>query len=182
MCFLKVDASQVRWLKDILKIFETISGLKINLSKTSTAGIEVRGNVLLQIGQIPRCKVVDWPLKYLDLPLGGAHRSLSFWDPVIERIQNKLDSWKKGYISLGGRITLIKTVLSNFSIYYMSLFKMPEKRTLKVEKLHRDFLWEGGLTKDHLVGWKKVCCPKKEGGLGIGRIKERSLALMGKWL
>lgn len=33
MCFLKADVSQIRWLKDILKIFETISGLKIQLVK-----------------------------------------------------------------------------------------------------------------------------------------------------
>lgn len=122
-------------------------------------------------------------MKYLGLPLGGVPRSLSFWDPVIERIQNKLDSWKRDYISLGGRITLIKAALSNLPVYYMSLFKILAKISLKVEKLQRDFLWKWGLNKkDHLVGWKEVCCTKKEGGLGIDRIKERNMALMGKWL
>lgn len=82
---------------------------------------------------------------------------------------------------MGGRITLIKATLSNLPVYYMSLFKMPAKISQKVEKLKRDFLWERGLNKDHLVGWKEVC-RTKEGGLGIGRIKEKNMALMSKWL
>lgn len=83
----------------------------------------------------------------------------------------------------GSRITLIKDTLSNLPVYYMSLFKMPGKISHQVEKLQRDFLWDGGVDKkDHLVSWKEVCRPKSEGGLGIGRIKERNLAPMGKLL
>lgn len=70
MCFLKADVSQVWMLKDILKIFKTISGLKINISKTSLAGVEVRGDELSQFAQILGCKIDVWPLKYLGLPLG----------------------------------------------------------------------------------------------------------------
>ena len=29
-----------------------------------------------------------------------------FWDPMIERISQRLDEWKKSYFSLGRRITL----------------------------------------------------------------------------
>lgn len=100
---------------------------------------------------------------------------------MLERIQNKLECWKKENISLGGRITLIKAAFSNLLVYIMSLFKMLTKITHQVEKLQRDFLWEGGHEKkDHLVGWKYVCQSKAEGSLGIGRIKERNMALMGK--
>lgn len=71
MCFLKVDVSRVWMLKDILKIFETISDLKITMSKTSLARVEVRGDDLSQLAQILVCKIDIWPLKYLGLPLGG---------------------------------------------------------------------------------------------------------------
>lgn len=108
---------------------------------------------------------------------------LSFWDLVIERIQGKLECWKKSYISMGGRITLIKATLSNLPVYYMSLFKMPLKIISQVKKYQRDFLWKGGFDKkDHLVNWKEVCRPKLMGGLGIGKIKERNMVLMGMWL
>lgn len=60
------------------------------MSKTSLASIEVRRDELSQFAQILGCKTDVWPLKYLGLPLGGFPRSLSFWDLVIERIQ---DNW-----------------------------------------------------------------------------------------
>lgn len=85
--------------------------------------------------------------------------------------------------SMGGKITLIKATLINMLVYYMSLFKMPSKIIQKVEKLQRDFLWEGGMAKkDHLINWHDVCRPKELGGLGLGRIKKKNMALMGKWL
>lgn len=35
---------------------------------------------------------------------------------------------------------------------------------------------------DHLVKWEDVCRPRHMGDLGMGRIKEKNMALMGKWL
>lgn len=57
------------------------------------------------------------------------------------------------------------------------------KVTLVIEKYQRDFLWEGGREKkDHLMRWDDVIRSKENGGLGIGRLRERNQALMGKWL
>lgn len=85
-------------------------------------------------------------------------------------------------MSLGGRITLIKAAMPNILVYHMSLFKMPTKIIRSIEKLQRDFLWEGGSEKnDHLVRWFEVCKPKELGGLGMGCLKERNTALLGKW-
>ena len=59
-------------------------------------------------------------------------------------------------MSRGGRYTLVKTVLSGIPIYYLSLFKIPVKVARSLEKLTRDFLWEGKDEgkKDHLVKWE----------------------------
>lgn len=83
---------------------------------------------------------------------------------MLERIKCKLECWKRRYISLGDRITLIKAVISNLPIYYMSLFKMPVKITQQIDKLQRDFLWEGTLIRKTtwLVGNRYVN-PKKKG-------------------
>lgn len=99
----------------------------------------------------------------------------------MERIHKKLARWKKPYISLGGRLILIKAALSNVPVYYMSLFKIPRKIQLEVEKCQRNFLWLGGLgKKDHLVKWADVCRPKSYGGLGIGSLQAKNLALLTK--
>lgn len=103
MCFCWVEEEQVRRMKDILTIFETIYGLKINVAKTMLKGIEVERDELQQYAQILGCKTDIWPLNYLGLPLGGVPRSLSFWDLVLERVNNKLASWKRLYLFWGAR-------------------------------------------------------------------------------
>ncbi|RVW33890.1 putative ribonuclease H protein [Vitis vinifera] len=117
-------------------------------------------------------------------PLGGNPKACGFWDPVVERISSRLDGWQKAYLSFGGRITLIQSCLSHLPSYFLSLFKMPASVAAKIERLQRDFLWSGvGEGKrDHLVRWDIVCKPKTIGGLGLGNISWRNLALLGKWL
>ncbi|RVW94050.1 putative ribonuclease H protein [Vitis vinifera] len=135
---------------------EQVSGLKINLEKSTISG----------------------------LPLGGNPKTIGFWDPVVERISRRLDGWKKAYLSLGGRITLIQSCLSHIPSYFLSLFKIPASIASKIEKMQRNFLWSGAGEgkKDHLVRWEVVSRLKELGGLGFGKISLRNIALLGKWL
>ncbi|RVW96061.1 hypothetical protein CK203_027744 [Vitis vinifera] len=88
------------------------------------------------------CKVGNLFTTYLGLPLGAPHNSCRVWDVVEERFKRKLATWKKQYLSKGGRLTLIKSTLSNLPIYFMSLFVIPRKVRLRLEKIQREFLWE----------------------------------------
>lgn len=125
ICFIKVEEKQVKILKHISLMFETISGLKVNLSKSSMADIDVDEVVLGNFAEEFRCKVETWPLKYLGLLLGGSPRTLSFLDTVVEGVQKKMPYWKKKILHfIGSIITLIKVAISNISVYYMSLFKI----------------------------------------------------------
>ena len=63
------------------------------------------------------------------------------WDVVEERFKRKLGTWKKQYLSKGGRLTLIKSALSNLPIHFMSLFVIPKKVRLRLERIQREFLW-----------------------------------------
>lgn len=173
---------QVTHLKYILLIFEKILGLKVNFLKSSLAGIGIDDGDVNWYAQILCCKVEHWPLKYLGMTLGGSKKSRVFWDPVAERVNKRLACWKRSYISLGGRIILIKVAMANMPVYYMSLFKMPVKIVKVLEKYQWDFLWESGEKKSHLVNWKVACCPKSHGGLGVGWLKERNMALLVKWI
>jgi len=44
------------------------------------------------------------------------------WDDVIEKLERSLAGWKKMHLSEVGRITLIKSTLSNLPTYFISLF------------------------------------------------------------
>ena len=182
--FSKASLDLLQNLKIILLVFGQVSGLKINLEKSTISGINTRQEMLSSLALVLECRVSEWPLSYLGLPLGGNPKTIGFWDPVVERISRRLDGWKKAYLSLGGRITLIQSCLSHIPSYFLSLFKIPVSIASKIEKMQRDFLWSGAGEgkRDHLIRWEVVSRPREMGGLGFGKTSMRNSALLGKWL
>ena len=165
--FCEDDRDQLIFWKWVVICFEVVSGLKINLQKSEIipiGGVEEVDRAAAVFG----CKVGNLPTNYLGLPLGASHKSCRVWDGVEERFKRKLAMWKKQYLSKGGRLTLIKSTLSNLPIYFMSLFVIPRKVRLRLEKIQREFLW-GDMEerrKIHLVRWEVICKDIRHGGLG----------------
>jgi hypothetical protein len=65
----------------------------------------------------------------------------------------------------GSRIALIKSTLSNLPTYLLSLLPIPVAVAKRIESIQCDFLW-GGMGEEfkfHLVNWRKVCSPIREG-------------------
>jgi hypothetical protein len=106
------------------------------------------------------------------------------WTELEELMARRLAPWKRTYLSKGGRVTLIKSTLSNLPTYMLSLFPILALLAKHIEKSQRNFLW--GVLNDeakmHLAEWDKVCSPMDEGGLGIWNIRRFNQALLGKWL
>lgn len=67
-------------------------------------------------------------------------------------------------------------MLSAMPSYFMSLFKVPTREVKCMEKITRDFLWDGteGEMHRHVVSWDQVCKPKDRGlgGLEEHKFKE----------
>lgn len=97
-------------------------------------------------------------MKYLGLPFGENLLSLEFWSPVIEKVGKRVDGWKKAFLSRGGRLTLIQSVLASIPIYFMSLFKMLGVVVDVLERMMSNFLWENqeGDKSRSLVAWDAV--------------------------
>jgi hypothetical protein len=167
----------------LLLSFEAVSGLKINLDKSVLVPVGHVDN-MDDLAGILGCGVSSLPLKYLGLPLGAPFKAKSSWDEVVGKIERRLASWKQLYLSKGGRVTLIKSTLSNLPTYFLSLFPIPSSVANRIEKLHQDFLWgsTGEEFKFHLVNWSKVCSPISNGSLGIQNLRIFNKALLGKWL
>ena len=60
-------------------------------------------------------------------------------------------------------------MLSSLLIHYMSVLQMSRVVTVKLDQIHRNFLWRGGNLdkKPHLVDWVTVCMSKENEGLVV---------------
>ncbi|XP_058092538.1 uncharacterized protein LOC131238985 [Magnolia sinica] len=136
----------------------TASGLKINAAKSDMLGVHVEPGDLSRMAAAFGCRTGSFLIEYLGLPLCLGKLTKHLWDMVIERIEWKLSTWRR-YMSLGARLTLIKSAFSNMPLYFLSLFKCPKSILDKLEKLRRDFLWHRDCEgrKFHLLEWDEVC-------------------------
>lgn len=137
---IKADLEMIRNLRCILLMLEVILGLKVNLSKTTLSPV---GNVhnIEHMAAVFGCRVASLPISYLGPPLGAKAASKTIWNPVIERMRKKLSTWKGRHLSKGGKMVLLRSVLSNMPIYFMSVFLAPRSIVKQLDQIQRNFLW-----------------------------------------
>jgi hypothetical protein len=119
-------------VKAILRCFELMSGLKINFAKSMIFGVVPDEPFMRVASKFLNCKVGKFPFIYLGLSVGANPRKESTWEPVIEVLQRRLHSWQNRFVSLGGRVILINSVLAAIPLFYLSFFKMPTKVWRKI--------------------------------------------------
>lgn len=170
-------------LKAILRSFELASGLKVNFSKSNVIGFNVEERILEGISQFLACRVGKDSFKFLGIPVGANPRRVATWQPVIDVIKARLNSWKSRQLSIGGRVTLINSVLASLPLYLFSFYKAPRKIIDEITKLQRRFLWGGDEESKKMawVRWNTLCTPKDKGGLGIKNLEAFNIALLTKW-
>ncbi|GKC97240.1 RNA-directed DNA polymerase, eukaryota, reverse transcriptase zinc-binding domain protein [Tanacetum coccineum] len=138
----------------VLHVFFLASGLKINVSKSNIYGLGVSTNDIENLARDTGCGSGNIPFSYLGLPLGVNMNLISNWQPLIDRFRAKLSSWKAYTLSIGGCLTLIKSVLGSLGIYYMSIFKCPESVLKTLEAIRASFFWGGSSEKKNMA-WIK---------------------------
>lgn len=171
-------------IKKTLVLFHLASGLKVNFHKSSISGLNISDLWIECAAKQLLCKKGSLPLTYLGLPIGGLTSRIASWEPIIKKMEKKLTSWRGSLLSIRGRVTLIKSSLTNLPLYYMSLYPIPQAVIKKIISIQRQFLWSGSMKKNamSLVKWETLQLPRKLGGLSLGNILHRNLSLMFKWL
>ena len=129
------------------------------------------------------CSKGSVPFKYLGLLVGAKAKSMSTWEPLVEKLSGRLNTWGHKYISFGGRIVLLNSVLNVIPIFYLSFLKLPVQVWKRLVRIQREFLWGGveGSKKISWVKWESVCRHKSNGGLGIKDIRIMNVSLLVKW-
>lgn len=140
LLFCEASSEELFGERAVLRCFELVSGLRINIGKSNIIGLGIETEELDRLARELGCGIEKIPFTYLGLPVGANPRSKVFWEPILERISKKLNAWSKSYLSIGGRLTLIKLCLVNLPTYYLSLFEIQKGVAKRLEKIQRDFL------------------------------------------
>eukprot|EP00253_Pinus_taeda_P024545 PITA_24545 len=125
--------------KQILREFSMGLGMEVNLSKSNIFFFNTHIAIQRNISKILGFQRGIFLSKYLGVPLTAKPLHKSIWEPVINKLQDKIRKWTIRSLNLAGR------------------------------SIQRDFLWgKGGEKKKWaLVAWEKICKPKNYGGLGL---------------
>ncbi|GJV88665.1 RNA-directed DNA polymerase, eukaryota [Tanacetum coccineum] len=127
----------------------------------------------------------EWSIANLSgVMVGGNSSTLQAWDDTIGKLKARLSNWKLKTLSVGGRLTLLKSVLGSTPIYNMSIYKVPKSVLQTMESIRRNFF--NGVQCDERkivwIKWAKVLASKKYGGLGVSSFYALNRALLFKWV
>jgi hypothetical protein len=139
--FMDHDLEKARNLKLLLIVFEELSDLKINFHKSEVFYFGEAKDNESQYEQLFGCKKGSFPFKYLGIPMHFKKLNNKDWEMIEERIEKKLSSWKGKYLSVGGRLVLINSVLSSLPIFMLSFFEIPKGVLKKIDYFRSRFFW-----------------------------------------
>nr|GEW92373.1 hypothetical protein [Tanacetum cinerariifolium] len=103
------------------------------------------------------------PVKYLGVPLVSSRLISKDCKELIDKVQNCVNDWKLNSLSIAGRLQLIQYVLSSMHVYWASVFMLPSRVLLDIEKILRGFLWSLDNTSRGKVkvAWDKLLSLKE---------------------
>lgn len=183
--FVNPRRSDLLVVDGILDIFGKASGLVTNRGKCAAYPTRCEGIDLQEVMEGFNCPILSLPCTYLGLPLHLRQLRHVDIQPLIDKMANRLSTWKGKFLNRARRLKLLNSSLSTIPTYFLILFA-PKKWVLKrINKIRRGFLWKGSedASGGHcLVRWKKIQRPKDLGGLGVLNLEFFSRALCLRWI
>lgn len=86
-------------------------------------------------------------LIYLGVLIFYGRAKAIYFEHMVEKVRKALEGWKAKLLSFGGRITLIKSILTSYPIYTLASSRVPKSILQRIEWLMAPFLW--GLKEKH---------------------------------
>ena len=181
--FSQANSQQVQVIKQILTTFSKASGQKVNQNKT----VVLFSNNISRVEKAALSNLLGFQQtdslgRYLGVPLLSSRGSSNTYKYILERIKSKLAGWKRNSLSLAGRITLAKSVLTTIPFYTMQTILLPVSCCKEIEKTIRNFIWgkPDGSRGISLIKWKDMCQPLKNGGCGLLNLETQNKAFIAK--
>ncbi|PKU82236.1 Putative ribonuclease H protein [Dendrobium catenatum] len=167
--FSEAKLKNMRTIKGIMNDYCGWTGRKVNISKSGMLfGKAISRSKRRKIKNILKFKEMK-EFNYLGIKLALKRMSKSDFQFILEKTLKMFNNWGTRFISLAGRITLVKHVILSIPTYHTTVSLVPKAILQEVEKMCRNFIWDKSNVNHglHYVGWKKLCEPIEMGGRGI---------------
>ena len=115
--FLHPVATDIDLVMDILWVFGAATGLKTNFQKSSVTPIRCTTEELDFVQQRNPCEILEFPCKYLVLPLSVKKLTKAQIQPIIDRLANQLPGWKADLMNRASRTVQVRFVMTSMVIY-----------------------------------------------------------------
>ncbi|KAL2226618.1 UNVERIFIED_CONTAM: hypothetical protein Sindi_2020500 [Sesamum indicum] len=132
--FCRADIDSIRVLKNGLDRFATWSGLRLNIEKSYLIISKSTQNVKEQLLGMLGFQEGHLPMRYLGLPLICSRLTIFDCQPLLRKIDERINGWEGLALSYAGRVQLIKSVLMAFTMYWGSAFILPKVVLREIEK------------------------------------------------
>ncbi|CAI9105813.1 OLC1v1004827C1 [Oldenlandia corymbosa var. corymbosa] len=114
----------------------------------------------------------SFPLIYLGNRLYRGWKRLETFQFLLDALDKRLSSWKNKLLSPGGRILLIRHVLSAIPLHVFAAIEPPKGIIDALDRRCQNFLWQGvdDQAKRHWRSWDALTFPTCENGLGLQKL------------
>ncbi|KAL3697792.1 hypothetical protein R1sor_011868 [Riccia sorocarpa] len=164
----------------VVQRFETISGARLNVSKSLIIPIRFQEppQWLCETG----CKIAleGEVFTYLGCPIGVGISEEQVMQYLLDKLTRKMTHWTTRLLSWESRTVLAKHILLAMPSYVMMVVGLTADGMKELTRICRTFIWgtsTEGKEKKTLVAWEIFCKSKLEGGMGFTSFDTQAKAL-----
>ncbi|XP_055809510.1 uncharacterized protein LOC129879800 [Solanum dulcamara] len=139
--FFKAVESEANIIKQCLLLYQNASAQQVNFHKSEIYFSNNTTEEVKDVASILNVKKVDKPGQYLGLPASVGCRKKEAFNFILDKVCEKLQSWKRSILSRTGKEILLKTVVQAIPNFLMSLFALSIDTCLTIERAMNDFWW-----------------------------------------
>ncbi|XP_070026250.1 uncharacterized protein [Nicotiana sylvestris] len=166
------DLLSLKLMMSKLEAYEKISGQMVNRQKSAFyVPPNFNGIKICDIRNILCCPHYQFPMQYLGCPIYAGRKKVVYFNGMVAKFSNRLKGWPGKLLSFGGKVVLIKSILTGTALplHLFSVLHPPKTALLQAEKIMASFFWgkDNDKKKHHWITWEKLCFPTMEGGVGF---------------
>ena len=180
--FIQNDEKTWRAVHEVIKNFESISGLKVNYEKSTVYRI---GSARHSNAKYYSMKRINWAKDEIEV-LGviivkdDEQMVEKNVQPLLEKASQILKVWQMRALSLLGKVLICNTLIASLFIHRLTVIPSLTKDIIKkYNQIISNFIWDGGKPK---ISLEILQGNKQDGGLGLTNIAIRDKALKVKWV